>query len=273
MIPFRARARPPASLAASAQASPRCFSSRAPLSARRRAGATRRRTRDDEPSRADTIVEQITVTATREEERLVETPASVGIVEAETIELDKPSHPAQVMGQMPGVAVAVTNGEGHSTAIRQPFTTSPVYLFLEDGIPTRSTGFFNHNALYEINLPQAGGIEVIQVPSALYGSDAIGGVVNVLTPAPPTELDLHGSFEGGDFGWRRALVGVGNGTEDGGDRFRVEGNLPPPTAGATPPPTIVRAAPLVGTTSTSTLGGKRWWRTPTSTRTPEPTRR
>ncbi len=47
----------------------------------------------------------------------------------------------------------------------------------------------------------------------------------MLTPAPPTELDLHGSFEGGDFGWRRALVGVGNGSDDGSDRFRVEGNF------------------------------------------------
>ena len=30
-------------------------------------------------------------------------------------------------------------------------------MYLEDELPTRSTGFFNHNALYEINLPQSGG--------------------------------------------------------------------------------------------------------------------
>ena len=52
----------------------------------------------------------------------------------------------------------VTGGEGHQTVIRQPLTRGPVYLFLEDGVPTRSTGFFNHNALYEINLPAAEGI-------------------------------------------------------------------------------------------------------------------
>ena len=75
---------------------------------------------------------------------------------------------------MPGVHVNVTGGEGHMTAIRQPITTSAVYIYLEDGIPTRSTGFYNHNVLYEINVPQLAGIEVSKGPgSALYGSDAM----------------------------------------------------------------------------------------------------
>ncbi len=167
----------------------------------------------------DTVLEAVTVTGTREERLLVETPTSVGVVGATTVEQDKPSHPAQVMSQVPGAAVAVTNGEGHTTAIRQPFTTSPVYLFLEDGIPSRSTGFFNHNALYEINVPQSAGIEVNRGPgSALYGSDAIGGVINVLTRTPPLEPELRGSLEAGEHGWRRALVSGGTGYSSGGWR-------------------------------------------------------
>lgn len=167
----------------------------------------------------ETILEQLTVTGTREQERLVETPASVGAVKSEAIAADKPAHPAQVMSQIPGAAVAVTNGEGHTTAIRQPFTTSPVYLFLEDGIPSRSPGFFNHNALYEINIPQSGGIEVNRGPSsALYGSEAIGGVINVLTRVPPTGAELGGSLELGEHGWRRALISGGRGYADGGVR-------------------------------------------------------
>jgi outer membrane receptor protein involved in Fe transport len=103
--------------------------------------------------------------------------------------------------------VAVTNGEGHSTAIRQPFTTGPLYLYLEDGIPTRPTGFFNHNALYEVNLPGAGGVEVIRGPgTALYGSDAIGGIVNVLTRTPSSASERALSGETGSFGWRRVLA-------------------------------------------------------------------
>jgi iron complex outermembrane recepter protein len=157
------------------------------------------------------VMPEVSVTGTREQQLLTETPAAVGVVRGETVRQDKPSHPSQVMGQVPGVAVNVTNGEGHTTAIRQPFTTNPVYLFLEDGIPVRSTGFFNHNALYEINIPQSGGFEVTRGPgTALYGSDAIGGIINVLTRTPPRGREIYGSGEIGQFGWKRLLFGGGN---------------------------------------------------------------
>jgi outer membrane cobalamin receptor len=120
--------------------------------------------RDSTASAADTELPELVVSGTREKESLAKTPASVGVIKEETVEAVKPTHPSQILSQVPGVAVSVTNGEGHTTAIRQPFTTDPVYLFLEDGIPTRSTGFFNHNALYETNLPMAGGVEVIRGP-------------------------------------------------------------------------------------------------------------
>lgn len=149
----------------------------------------------------------VTITGSREKTLLLQTPASVGVISAQDIQRTGPMHPQQILGQVPGVAIAVTNGEGHSTAIRQPFTTSPLYLYLEDGIPIRATGFFNHNALYEVNLAQAGGIEVVKGPgSALYGSDAIGGTVNILTKVPSSKPGLSVSGEAGSFGWRRLLV-------------------------------------------------------------------
>ena len=150
---------------------------------------------------------EVTVTATREGQLVAETPASVSVIKDKALREVKPTHPSEIMGQAAGVWVNVTGGEGHQTAIRQPLTTNPVYLYLEDGIPTRSTGFFNHNALYEVNLPMAGGIEITKGPgSALYGSDAIGGVVNVLTRKPPTEPEAEASVEAGSYGWGRVLL-------------------------------------------------------------------
>lgn len=146
------------------------------------------------------------VTATREPQRLSETPATVGYVSGGDIRRQRPSHPSGIMGQIPGVWVSTTGGEGHMTSIRMPQTTNPVYLFLEDGVPTRSTGFFNHNALYEVNVPQADRVEVLKGPAtAMYGSDAIGGIVNVETRAASRGMEAEAYIESGAFGWQRML--------------------------------------------------------------------
>lgn len=168
------------------------------------------------------LLPDVVVSATREAQRLNQTAASVGVVAEKELRDAKPTHPAGVMGYIPGVWVSVTGGEGHMTSIRQPRTTNPVYLFLEDGVPTRSTGFFNHNGLYEVNVPQAERIEVLKGPStALYGSDAIGGVINVETRRPSLTPDLESFVEGGAFGWGRVLASGSNSWGNDGIRADV----------------------------------------------------
>lgn len=174
---------------------------------------------EDEPA---VTLDEMSVIGTREAQSLKETALSVGVLKDDEIEYSKPSHPSEIMDKIPGVHVNVTGGEGHMTAIRQPITTSAVYLYLEDGIPTRSTGFFNHNALYEINVPQAERIEVLKGPgSALYGSDAIGGVINVETKPSPLKPEADISFEVGEFGWKRLLIGNGASFDDDGLRLNL----------------------------------------------------
>lgn len=170
------------------------------------------------------VMGEVVVTGTREAEKKSETAATVGSVKGSTILKARPTHPSQVMSQVSGVWVSNLSGEGHSTSIRQPLTTGAVYLYLEDGIPTRSTGFFNHNALYEINIPQSGGIEVSKGPgSALYGSDAIGGTVNVLTRTPPKQAEFDLTGEAGTYGWKRLLISGGNAKD--ADAWRANLNL------------------------------------------------
>ncbi len=165
---------------------------------------------------------EITVTGTREATLKSETSGTVSTTSQQQIEEIKPAHPGEIMGRMPGVHVNVTGGEGHMTAIRQPITTQALYLYLEDGIPSRSTGFFNHNALYEINVPQAAGVEVSKGPgTALFGSDAIGAVVNVLTKAPPQAGEVELGVETGEHGWQRLLLSGG----DSGDSDGVRADL------------------------------------------------
>ncbi len=155
-------------------------------------------------------LEDVVVTAISERQDKSGVAATVGTIDRNAIEQARSVHPSDIMSRIPGVWVNTTSGEGHMTAIRQPLTTDPVYLFLENGVPTRSTGFFNHNALYELNMPMAGGIEVIKGPgTALYGSDAIGAVVNVSTRPPPDGPMADLSIEGGAFGFARMMLGSG----------------------------------------------------------------
>lgn len=159
----------------------------------------------------DNPLDVIVVTAIREAKPKSELPESVTVLNQHQIQNIAPSHPSELLNRVPGVHVNNLGGEGHMTSIRQPLTTAGVYLFLEDGIPTRPTGYFNHNGLYEVNIPQAGGVEVTRGPgSALYGSDAIGGIINTLSAAPPAlGHDIGMDLESGSDGWRRALLSAG----------------------------------------------------------------
>jgi outer membrane receptor protein involved in Fe transport len=171
-----------------------------------------------------TVVAPVVVSATRETQRRAQASATIDVLDGAEVRLARAAHPAQILKRVPGVYVSQLSGEGHSMAIRQPITTKPMYLYLEDGIPTRATGFFNHNALYEVNIPQSGGIEVLKGPgTALYGSDAIGGVVNVLTRPAPAAPSVELATEGGGYGYGRMLASAGS--TRGRDGVRADLNL------------------------------------------------
>jgi iron complex outermembrane recepter protein len=162
-------------------------------------------------------LDEMIVTASREQQRRAETPATIHVVGGDELRRVRPAHPSEILNAVPGVWVNVTGGEGHMAAIRHPKTTNPVYLYLENGVPTRATGFFNHNALYEVNVPQADRIEIVKGPAtALYGSDAIGGMVNVLTRAPTDAPPVQVTAEAGAHGFARVLAAASGGSDRSG---------------------------------------------------------
>jgi outer membrane receptor protein involved in Fe transport len=172
-------------------------------------------------SPATEFMDEVVVTAIGERQSRAHVAATVQTIDEETIERVKPVHAADLMARIPGVWVNTMAGEEHMTAIRQPLTSDPVYLYLENGVPTRSTAFINHNAVYEFNVPMAGDIEVMKGPgSALYGSDAIGGVVNVTTRRPPEVTMARLSMESGSNGYGRLMLS--SGTQTGGNGLRLD---------------------------------------------------
>ncbi|WP_457639333.1 TonB-dependent receptor [Persephonella sp.] len=156
-------------------------------------------------------LEEIVTTATREEEKITDIPVRVDAVPKDEIELDRPNHIKDDLNSLPGVLVTqVAASLGHATAIRLPINYGPYYLFLQDGIPVQSSGFFNHNGLWWTSWESSpGGFEVLKgVGTALYGSDAIGAVINVKSEEPSPKLERKLQLEGGQWGYFRVKGGV-----------------------------------------------------------------
>lgn len=139
-----------------------------------------------QPASSQTVqLDEVVVSGSRSEGKLAETPVAIGAVKREQWEKDKPKTIGEIINRIPGVKWNDLGNEQHSMSIRQPISTSAVYQYLEDGIPIRPLGVFNHNALNETNMNASGGVEVVKgAASSLYGSNAVGGAVNFLTQRP-----------------------------------------------------------------------------------------
>lgn len=142
---------------------------------------------------------EVVVSASRAEQRREQVPLAISKLDAVTLREARPTALYQVINQVPGVYMVNLGNEQHTMAIRQPVTYNALYLYLEDGLPIRPTGIFNHNALYEINMHAVKSVEVIKGPaSSLYGSNSIGGAVNFSSLDPPlvpsADLSLQGDL-------------------------------------------------------------------------------
>lgn len=90
------------------------------------------------------MLETIVVTASGSANTLADTAASVGVISEVDVEEVNPTHTGELMNRIPGVNIVQlgSGGSGVMAAIRQPVSTSPVYLYLEKGVPTRAAGLF-----------------------------------------------------------------------------------------------------------------------------------
>lgn len=134
-------------------------------------------------------VEEVIVTATRSQQQLREFPGSISVVSSDAVALVGSTHHAEIMNRAPGAMFQRNSGQESLTAIRSPVLSGPgscgTFLFLENSIPIRPTGFCNVNELFEVNSEQAGSIEVLRGPAGVvYGSGAMHGAVNVIQAAP-----------------------------------------------------------------------------------------
>jgi len=158
---------------------------------------------------APATIEEVIVTSSRRAQSATTEPASVARIEGDALIRLSPDQPLEALRQLPGVGFQQNNGVENLPAIRSPVLTGGAaagsILYLEDGVPIRAPAFGNVNQAFELNTEFTAAIEVTRGPgSAVYGSNALNGVVNVLSPSaadsPQTAIEL----EAGRFGRRYA---------------------------------------------------------------------
>ena len=150
-------------------------------------------------------LQELVVTANREGVKRSQAPVAISSINTKMLNDAKATSIDQLLNKVSGVYMVNLGNEQHSMSIRQPMTTKSLFLYLEDGIPVRTTGLFNHNALLEINMAAVKSIEVIKGPSSsLYGSEAIGGVVNFISTTPSSNPVAKFSVQANNIGYKRA---------------------------------------------------------------------
>ncbi len=137
-----------------------------------------------------TSLNTVIVTGNKLLQKRIEAPIAISVISHQTIERANAARIDFLLNKVSGVYMPSIGGEQHMMSIRQPISLKGLYLYLEDGLPIRTSGLFSSNALIEINTSNINSIELIKGPaSALYGAEAIGGVVNFIsTPVPQKKL-------------------------------------------------------------------------------------
>jgi outer membrane cobalamin receptor len=129
---------------------------------------------------APTVTETVIVTASQVEQPLSKVPDSVTVIPGRQIEARQQFGVGAVLRSVPGMTVQQNGGPGTVTSVFTRGGESDFTLVLIDGI--RANAFGGGIDLSQVPVNDVDRIEVVRGPqSALYGSDAIGGVVHVIT--------------------------------------------------------------------------------------------
>lgn len=150
-------------------------------------------------------LDEIVVTATRTEVPRSQIPGSVTVMTEKDIESAQVSNVSDLLRNIPGIDVVQQGGAGKTTSIFIRGGESGHTLVLVDGIRVNSTttGGFDFADLAVDNIER---IEIIRGPlSTLYGSDAVGGVIQIFTKRAKASSASAG-FEGGSYGTTRETV-------------------------------------------------------------------
>lgn len=162
----------------------------------------------EEPSENFTLGEFV-VTASRVATNKADTPANISVITKEAIADNNYSDAAEAISKVPGVNVLGSGAKGSSMGQDKILINGDErVLVLIDGRRVNLGSSGNYSADW---LPPVNAIERIEVlkgaGSALYGTDAVGGVINIITKKG-SELDSHVTLRAATGSWNTEQYGI-----------------------------------------------------------------
>jgi len=160
-------------------------------------------------------MDDLVVTATRLATPRGELASSVSVITAEDIQRRQFRNVPQALRSVPGLHVVQTGGAGQQTSVFMRGANSNHTLVLIDGVevsdPSSPAGAVDFSNLWLDNIER---IEIVRGPqSTLYGSDAIGGVIQITTRRGAGKLHGAGKLEGGSDNTVNQQASVAGSTE------------------------------------------------------------
>lgn len=156
----------------------------------------------------------VVVTATRQPTRANELLNDVTVVERAEIEASGQSTLSELLARQPGVEATATGGPGSVSNVFIRGANADHTLVLIDGIRANAATL-GSTSLNRIPLAQVERIEILRGPaSALYGSEAIGGVIQIFTRQGAGEPKPWVEAGYGNYGTNRVAAGIGGSTAD-----------------------------------------------------------
>jgi len=156
----------------------------------------------------------VVVTPNRSPTSIQRTGSAISVISGDEIRKSNPSTVLDALRQVPGLAISSAGGPAQTSTVFLRGGASRHTLVLIDGVrindPSTTEGEFDFSTLVPGDIER---IEVLRGPqSALYGSDAIGGVINVITRKGRGEPRASISVEGGSYATRAFTAAVSGGT-------------------------------------------------------------
>jgi vitamin B12 transporter len=152
------------------------------------------------------VRERIVVAATRDEAAVSTVGVSATVLDADRIEEREAPSVLALLEEVPGVAVARNGGIGLQGSVFVRGGESNFTRILVDGIPVNEPGGeYNLGPQVPLELER---LEVVRgATSSLYGTDALAGVIHLVTRRHPSAPRWRAEGQGGSFGWWRGEAG------------------------------------------------------------------